>query len=115
MGIHSCAQVGTAPKGKPEGPKAHLGRRLAARDALIFPHLPPEQDAKLAASAGVTEFKEFPELKRQRVKLDAFPLETRLHADCRRASSAAWGFAHKAPLRESFLCKTSTFCAGEVR
>src|SRR5262249_36493076 len=25
------------------------------------------------------------------------------------------GFAHKAPLRESFLCKISTFCAGGVR
>jgi hypothetical protein len=24
------------------------------------------------------------------------------------------GFAHKAPLRESFLCKTSTFCAGDA-
>jgi hypothetical protein len=25
------------------------------------------------------------------------------------------GFAHKAQLRESFLCKTSTFCAGAGR
>src|SRR5215831_17132750 len=55
MGVPRCAQVGTDPKEKPQGPKSHLRRRLAARDALIFPHLPPEQDAKLAASAGVTE------------------------------------------------------------
>jgi len=32
-----------------------------------------------------------------------------------RLSRPSAGFAHKAPLRESFLCKISTFCAGGVR
>jgi len=30
---------------------------------LIFPHLPPEQDVKLAASAGVTDVTGWPELQ----------------------------------------------------
>src|SRR5262249_61715928 len=63
MGVPRCAQVGTDPKEKPQGPKAHLRRRLAARDALIFPHLPPEQDVKLAVSAGVTDVTGWPELQ----------------------------------------------------
>ena len=76
MGVPRCAQVGTDPKEKPQGPKAHLRRRLAARDALIFPHLPPEQDVKLAASAGVTDVTGWPELQDIGLAASLTPIRT---------------------------------------
>jgi hypothetical protein len=43
---------------------------------LIFPHLPPEQDVKLAASAGVTDVTGWPELQDIGLAASLTPIRT---------------------------------------